>query len=450
VRRALAILLGALLLGPCPPAAAAELRVDGQRIVDADGREVLLRGGALIEKAAPGLPRVSERDWQQMRELGWNSIRLGTAWQWIEPERGVLDHDYLDALAALAREAMDEGFNVVVDMHQDVWGPPVGNGAPAWTVHPACAPLHVDLAGPSGTWAANYLSPWTFCQFNVFWEDAELQSHLATAWREVARRVGDHPRMAGYDLMNEPFQGTHPPGEFEARLLYPFYTRMAEAIREVDPDAVMYVEPANSKNVHLPTAPAVGDAPDPVVYAPHVYGLWDLNDAFTEREPFIDANMQTSEVEARLLGAPLWYGEFGMRRDAPDAEATLTHIYDVADRQRAGAAVWEYARNQYGLLRSDGSLDPARARTVARPYPRAVSGTVERLAFDAAAGVFELEWQAAEGDTEIALPPLRFGEGAAVEPGPGVRVLRDGSVDGVLVVEADPGARRLAVHAPQR
>ena len=451
--RRIVVLLAAVALATvaAPPAAAEprdQLHVEDGQLVDSRGATVLLRGTALIRKSAPGLPSVSEADWERMRELGFNSIRLGTAWTFIEPRRGEYDASYLDALAALAREAMDHGLYVIVDMHQDVWGPPLGNGAPPWTVYPECEPLAgIDLAAITGAWAANYLAPWTFCQFTRFWEDRDLQAHFAGAWKEVARRLGHEPRLVGYDLINEPFQGLHPPGEFETRLLYPFYDRLAVALRSVDPGATVFEEPPNSKNVHLPTAPSVAPRAD-AVYAPHVYGLWDVNDAFSRRDELIELNMTYSAVEARAMGTPLWYGEFGMRRGAPDAEASLARIYDIADRQLAGTSYWEWASNEYGPLRADGTLDPVRALTLSRAYPMRTGGELLSVSFDGSTSSFSMIWrQAADaGPTEVFLPRRRYPDGFDVVAGDDARWRFEPGRQ-LLVVDAPPGERRLRVTA---
>lgn len=434
-----------LLLALAAPAAASPLRVEGQSIVDEQGGQVLLRGTALIKKAPPGLPAVSEADWQRMRELGFNSIRLGTAWRYIEPQRGEYDEAYLDALAALAREAMDHDLYVVVDMHQDVWGPPLGNGAPEWTVYDECAPLAaVNLAQLTGVWSLNYLAPWTFCQFTRFWDDPDLQERFASAWREVARRVGGEPRLAGYDLLNEPFQGFNAPGAFETRVLYPFYDRLAAEIRAEDPDAIVFEEPANSKNVHLPTAPSVAPRSN-AVYAPHVYGLWDASDAFSRRDELIEVNMAYSGLEARAMGTPLWYGEFGMRRGVPGGEESLARIYDVADRQLAGTSYWEWSRDAYGPMLADGTLEPTRALTLSRAYPMRTGGELLATRFEDH-GAFSMRWRQTEGAgaTEVALPPRRYADGFDVMAGDGVTTSFDAARD-VLTVQAPAGERELRV-----
>ena len=91
--RLIAVVL-ALLAVPATAAAQAppeSLRTDGAHVVDAAGGTVLLRGTAVIDKFRDGIPDVGPADFERMRALGFNSIRLGTAWEWIEPRRGEYD-----------------------------------------------------------------------------------------------------------------------------------------------------------------------------------------------------------------------------------------------------------------------------------------------------------------------------------------------------------------------
>lgn len=170
--------------------------------------------------------------------------------------------------------------------------------------------------------------------------------------------------------------------------------------------------------------------------------MWDANDAFTERAPLVEANMAYSRTEADVMGVPLWYGEFGMRRSAPGADATLTQIYEIADAHLAGASVWEYARNECGVLRADGSLDPARSATVARPYPTAVAGRL--VSFGFTDGVFRMEWESGgAGQTLVALPVVAFPDGFDVSLTAGATV--SSQSPGSVTITAPPGPHALTV-----
>jgi endoglycosylceramidase len=440
MRRALTLLC---LLVLAAPAAAERIATDGGAFADARGGQWLLRGGNVIAKAT-GEPDISDRDIEVMRSIGWTTIRLGTGWRWFEPAEGVYDDAYADRFAAIAQRLMDAGFRVVVDMHQDVWGQPVGNGAPQWATPAECEPLHVPLAQQTGAWAADYFSPRTVCAFTNFWATPALQDHLIEAYRMIARRLKDEPRFVGIDVFNEPFNGALAPGVFEHTALFPFYDRAAAAIHEIAPEAIVFEEPAVSKTVLATATPPLPDGPGRA-YAPHVYGLWDLDpSSVVPRDEVIEVTMRSSGNEAAIGERPLWFGEFGIFNGATGGEASLTHIFDLADELRAGAAVWELDDPSYGPLNRDGSLVMPRALTLARGYPLRVGGALEAVEFDAATSVLTVRWDQREGAgrTVLVLPALRYPGGVDVTA-ENARVTRRGG--GRLVLQAEPGAASVTV-----
>jgi len=66
-----------------------------------------------------------------------NSIRFLMTWAAIEPQKGVYDDAYLDAVATRIEWAKAANLLVVLDMHDDVYGEGFvkggGDGAPMWT-----------------------------------------------------------------------------------------------------------------------------------------------------------------------------------------------------------------------------------------------------------------------------------------------------------------------------
>jgi endoglycosylceramidase len=444
------VVLG-VVLALAAPAAAADpsdrVHAADGRFADDRGGQWLLRGGNVIHKPT-GEPVISQRDVEVMRELGWTTIRLGTGWRWFEPAEGVYDEAYADRFAAIAKQLTGEGFRVIVDMHQDAWGPPVGNGAPRWAAPQECEAAHVPLSQPTGAWAADYFSPRTICAFTRFWLTPELQDHLIEAYRMIARRLRDDRRFVGIDLFNEPFNGALAPGVFEHTALFPFYDRAAEAIRDVAPDAIAFEEPAISKTVTGATMPSLPDGPGRA-WAPHVYGLWDLNtSSLQRRDEAIEVSMRSSGNEARIGERPLWFGEFGIFNGADGAETSMSLIYDLADELHAGTAVWELDDPHYGPMAKDGSLIVPRARTLARAYPLRVGGDLVRVEFDDATSELTVGWtqRPDAGRTVIVLPPLRYDAKPEVAAGEGVKVTRRGG--GRLELSARPGPAEVTVRPP--
>lgn len=79
------------------------------------------------------------------------------------------------------------------------------------------------------------------CGMSRVFYDQEAAERFVSAWREIARRYKGRKGIYGYDLMNEP-------GQVKKALpncdYWNLQRRAAEAIRAVDPDAVLIVSPA--------------------------------------------------------------------------------------------------------------------------------------------------------------------------------------------------------------
>ena len=104
--------------------------VGGGSIVDADGREVLLRGvnvNALVDYwqygQFPTTFPLTEGDAQHIADVGWNVVRLLVSWSRIEPEPGRYDEAYIEEVRAAVRLFERHGIRSIVDFHQDAWGP---------------------------------------------------------------------------------------------------------------------------------------------------------------------------------------------------------------------------------------------------------------------------------------------------------------------------------------
>lgn len=64
----------------------------------------------------------ADKNFQLLRDLGFNTIRLLTVWEAIEPDAsGEYDEEYLDYLEQIVALANDYGIYCLIDMHQDVF-----------------------------------------------------------------------------------------------------------------------------------------------------------------------------------------------------------------------------------------------------------------------------------------------------------------------------------------
>lgn len=426
------------------PALSLPLRADGQRLRDADGRDVILRGISVGNKAAPFLPDLDAGDLERIRGLGLNHLRLYISWEGVMPAEGQVDQGYLDRLHELVRLADQAGLLVIVDTHQDLYGGPVGNGAPDWAYRPGACP-HISFSSVSGAWAADYLSPAVACAFSRFWRSGELQRHYTDAWVAVAAAVGGEPNVVGYDLINEPFSGQIPPVFFERRFLFPRQAAWLQAIRTVDPDAVGFLEPSFTKNVFATELPPVGLMPPNSVYAPHLYGPWDATSQvplLEQTRVLTEPNFRSSREAARRAGVPLWLGEWGVFTSATGAADYASSVYDLVDDALASTAIWEYGDPAYGPFGADGRPTPIHD-AVRRPYPEAVPGTLTGIDYERDTRVLRISsWSDAGGSARLRVPAGLYPTGIVVEGSPRWHWDRDA---GVLVTDLEPGISSMSV-----
>ena len=299
--------------GPSP------IRTEGTRFTDLQGRTVILRGINIVEKN-PDLgyiPKDTVALFDSLSSWGFNCIRLGIIWDGAEPKPGRYDDTYLGKIEDLCNRAAAHGIYVMLDMHQDLFGRRFSDGAPDW------ATITDSLPHATGAiWSDSYLiSPAVQRAFDNFWNDRPaadgvgIREHYAMLWQHIARRFAAHPAIIGYDIMNEPFNGSagaaivpailgaygmllaettgkvmteeeilatwsdetkriealkflEDPEKyrrvidaaeglnaaFEKSLLQSMYQRVAEAIRKVDTSHILFLEHAYFANTGLSTA----------------------------------------------------------------------------------------------------------------------------------------------------------------------------------------------------
>ncbi len=291
-----------------------KLRISGDRLLDREGRQVILHGVNMVCKdpARGYVGAWTEDDFRFLRDRGMNVIRLGLIWDGLEPEPGRIDEAMLDRIGTVIRMAGDAGLYVFLDMHQDLYGRQFADGAPAWAT--LCEPDGYD--GTGHVWSDAYLSSAAVqTAFDRFWENAPapdgigLQDHLAGVWRSVAARFGHLAWVVGYDLLNEPFPGS-----------------LAQAVQEamvagfVDAQALVAVQAeADAVSSRAPIATASAEA------LPS--GMPDLSDPETLAAAWTDP-----EGRAQLLA---------LLTDRPLYEHIAAHMEKVsAGFDRGALATW--------------------------------------------------------------------------------------------------------------
>ncbi|MFB7214498.1 cellulase family glycosylhydrolase [Streptomyces sp. NPDC056255] len=394
---------------PAPPE-----RAGIPSLTDDQGRTLTLRGWSVADKANSGdqaLNAITEKHFRDLRAKGFNFARVLFFWDDLEPTRGHYSAEYLRRIDRVLGWAQKYDIQVLLDAHQDVFGPAFNaRGIPAWATRTDGLPFtpHPD------DWFSEYFEPAVQRAFTHLYEDADLQRAQAQMWQVVAKRFGHHPAVLGYDLINEPM-GELGEGEdlptaarrIEAQQITPMYNRLARAVRSVDRDNWLFIEPTPIVGEGVPTG--LGAIKDHrTVYAPHFYNT--AMEAGADYDPaagWIESYEAAITAYPKQQKIPVVVGEWGplnnklpqMGRFYRDAMASLS-------RYSSGWAGWVWCYGGgYCALDEKGDFAANKERT-ATPYAPAVAGTVHSDTYDDSARVYRLTYTAGRhGTTEISLPP---------------------------------------------
>jgi len=438
-----------------------QIVADATRISDALGREVLLRGfnhiGLRSDRNHPPvrddqgnltpdadlfeLQDLDDADFDLIASTGANALRLVVTWEFAQPDPPPAPYNdrYFARIDDFIAKARRRGLYVVFDFGQFGWSRSIGGnaGAPDWTVSDTCRQLP---GGPPN--APPQASGPVGCAYYNFWTNSQiagvaLQDAYIDLWRFVAARYRGDPTVAILDLYNEPFPGPIPPIVFETQYLHPFYRRLAQAIREVDPDRTIGFQPELYHSLGVPTPFGMPLGIDNAVYLPHEYTLayfqQRVDPSYTPaQDAETRAYLALNAIEASMYATPWLLGETGWTRttsadgvggpiSAEDAQAPRDFARDftaAADEQKLGWLWFDYSSIDaaYGINFGD-EPDLELITSLARPFPRAIAGSVQSFAFDASSGEY-LQSTSAVTDvpSEIALPiAWQYPEGACIE-----------------------------------
>lgn len=297
------------------------LQVKGKHIVDGSGRPVHLRGVCFggwlnMENFIAGylgtednLRQVVRRelgeeryhaffegfrdafigpdDFAFLRRIGVTAVRIPFNYRMFESDMNPGTYDergfhHLDRAIAAAREA---GIYVILDLH----------AAPGWQNE------HWHSDNAHGV--------------SLLWHDRNYQIRGREIWRHIARHYRGEPAVAGYNLLNEPNAPS-------IQMLNDLYNEWIAAIREVDPDHIVFLE---GNNFSRDFAGLEVDFKDNIVFSSHNYTIvthrarmypgW-IGDLYVDRS-FMERTFL--EVSRWLIEQdhPAWVGEFGALFDGP-------------------------------------------------------------------------------------------------------------------------------------
>lgn len=325
------VLISGLALPPTATANAQTqkfLSVRGRWIVDADGQPIILRGVNFPGYEYSDLLRETwlhaEADYGKFARSGFNVVRLPIVWAMLEPRPGVFDMSYLTKYVSRdVQWAKKHGLYIVLDMHQWKWGEKFGGcGAPEWTLRqypPTEAGMRAAVSN--------------------FWIDSSLQDDFTRMWSEIARTYANEPAIAGYDILNEPWVYTSVIPYLNATYVDNFYMKVIASIRSVDPNHIIFLEPANMNTFKFPLK-------ENIVWAPHFYPLSFESRYFRDNVTTLEADLRAKYDRFVLqLGSPVWIGEFGAFMKDMSRDYWLEDATQLFDKYQVGWAWWAYGQD---------------------------------------------------------------------------------------------------------
>lgn len=138
----------------------------------------------MLEKVTPEKIPLWRKDLQQIKDLGFNTVRCWVEWTRCEPKEGHYDFSTLETLADLAHEV---GLKMIVQVYID--------SAPEWVGR-----KHGDakFVASNGLAVESQASP-GFC-----FDHLGVREKILRFFSETAKAVKDKPAFYGWDLWSEP------------------------------------------------------------------------------------------------------------------------------------------------------------------------------------------------------------------------------------------------------
>jgi endoglycosylceramidase len=431
---------------PSPPAAPADagptgaprtdpaaVHVEGTTFRDGQGRQLLFRGynakatttfDVTFDDGRTANETFDDFDdaaAARIEQLGFDVIRFPVSWSGLEPKAQQYSEAFLDKVRAVLALARAHHFYVLIDMHQDSYSKEIGeDGAPLWAIVPAPAQL---LSGPSDD--SRRLSDQVLSAGFSFFDDVPatdgrpLQDAFTAAVAQMARRFLGDPTVLGYEAFNEPVV-------LQLDELVAFHEKLADVVHGIDRDAPLLFEPQGSRNqadsAHIPDTPW---SHGPGAYAPHIYTGWfsrpDQNGWASEDPSVLAASMAHADLERAGWGTPMFVTEFGCDVSNAHGLKWISAELDLQDQWLASSTAWEFSgRGSWGFYASGSTENAGIAKTMARPYPRAVAGDLVAIERPAP-GHMLVRWRAT--DRTKGLP---HEVGMSADYATGYRVLCDG------------------------
>jgi len=247
---------------------------------------------------------VTGADIHYLKSLGMNSIRVPFNYRLFTNEPYLGGHGEARAFSLLDKLVgwcKKENLYIILDMH--------------------CAP-----GGQTGdNIDDSYGYPFLF-------DSKESQQLVVSIWRDIANHYKNETIIIGYDLLNEPIATYFDAGHFNP-LLEPLYKRIVSAIRQVDPNHIVFLGGAQwDSNFKIFGRPFDNKA----VYTFHKYWTATTQDVIQEYIDFRDK-----------YNVPIYCGETGENEDD-----WVMNFRILLEKNNIGWHYWPYKKmtNTKGIV----------------------------------------------------------------------------------------------------
>lgn len=418
----------------------------GKKIVDQFGREIIFKGASLIckEKSMNYYDNWTDDDFDVLKRMGTSLIRLGIVWDGVEPQPSVYDEKYLKQLDNLIETVGKHNIYVYLDMHQDLYGIPVGGGAPEWaTLMDGC-----ENQVMSELWSDAYItSDAVHTAFDNFWTDKPtsdgigVQTHYVNMWDMLMDRYKNNEVVIGYDVMNEPFVGSvakevfgrilmtygqsqfpelsfeelgamwlNPEikeeilgalgdielykrllcsfeglcQEFDRKYYNPFMKRISQVLRKHSQSQFLFIEANYFCNMGAASGIEDIDGVN-LIFSPHGYDLVTdtpyIAQANNERVSLI---FNKHKITQDRLNIPIIVGEWGAYDRYENVEPAAEHVLNIYQNNGWSDSFWCFVR---------GMENWPCYKVLSRSYPYSLNGELISYNFDYRDGSFSLEYK---------------------------------------------------------
>ncbi|KAJ3349675.1 hypothetical protein HDU83_000364 [Entophlyctis luteolus] len=403
----------------------------GSLFVDEWNRVRILRGTNVVYKAFPYVPDIrpdapprfsfNQDDVNILKEHATTVIRLGVMWPGVEPERGQYNHTYLETMKSIVQMCSDAGIYVLLDFHQDIFSEKFcGEGVPLFAAQPPKGPFGfpfpLEVRGyPVNEYGIPSIEscekhPFAIYQgtravseaYQRLYENYDgLRDAFIDYWKLVAKTFLPFKNILGYDLINEPWNGDvfKDPSLSNALIanrknLQPFYDYVAEGIRSVDPEAIIFFEPVATvqKTVGFTKVPGGESFARKSVLSFHYY-------TSVNKQLSVNETIRYRVEQSTALGCGSLMGEFEMGW----VNGTLEQLESIretsasADSYFLSYTGWEYTDyikmtgTNNGIRNpKSGHVRPEMAKLYSRAYASAIAGTPKFMEFIDETGEFTL------------------------------------------------------------